>query len=234
VDHFHFDRQGRWRPLRTTQYVQYFFFFRRLFVQTAASVVEKCRPSQVNPPQQGKGCLTLLNQQATNPTHAAVAFRREFESRMPRNEPGLVIRVRGRLTQKRKKARSRPSLARAVFAFFLLCAFGFQSYVTQTHIHFSDSLDAGTTASSEKAGNFSAAKLVSAHKQNKQNVPAKDDPANCPICQQMAVAGAFVTPAASILALPTRTGSSAPPSGVVHLASSQSSHNWQGRAPPVV
>ena len=141
------------------------------------------------------------------------------------------MRVRGRQTQKRKKAQSRPSLARAVFAFFLLCAFGLQSHVTQTHIHFSAASDARAAAGFEKPGNLAAAKFDSSHK---QNVPAKDDPANCPICQQMAVAGAFVTPAASTLALPTLDGTFAPPSGAVHLATSQSSHNWQGRAPPVV
>jgi hypothetical protein len=144
------------------------------------------------------------------------------------------MRVRARQTQKRKKAQPRPSLARAVFAFFLLCAFGLQSYVTQTHIHISATSDARTTAGFEKPGKLAVAKLDSAHKQNKQGVPSKDDPANCPICQQMAVAGAFVTPAASVLALPTIAGSFAPPSGEVHLAASQSSHNWQGRAPPVV
>jgi hypothetical protein len=124
------------------------------------------------------------------------------------------------------KARNRysaPTLAgwRRALVFMVLTAFVLQSYIVQTHIHFAPSDLA------QLAGD-SAAKSAPHH----DNFPANDDPANCPICQEILHSGHFVTPAAAALLLPTLAVSTIAlvdrPLPVV----SAPSHSWRGRAPP--
>jgi len=103
-----------------------------------------------------------------------------------------------------------------VYAF--LAAFTLQSFVVQTHIHFApDALEhaaAGTTHDGH------------------DRYPPGDDPANCPICQEMLHTGQFITPFAQSLLPPTFAVSTiAIVDSAFHFISAPS-HSWRGRAPP--
>ena len=105
---------------------------------------------------------------------------------------------------------------RLVLVYAAILAFAFQSYVIQTHIHF-----APTTA------------LASDHQSGHHDkVPANDDPANCPICQEILHSGQFITPAAQFLLLPAFAVSTITivDRALPHIFAP--SHNWRGRAPP--
>jgi hypothetical protein len=99
----------------------------------------------------------------------------------------------------------------------VLAAFVLQSFVIQTHIHFAPAVLAQLTGKSDS---------------HHDHWPANDDPANCPICQELLHSGQFVTPAAQFLLPPTLAVSTI---AVVDEALPfvfAPSHNWQGRAPP--
>jgi len=106
-----------------------------------------------------------------------------------------------------------------------LLAFGLQSYVTQTHIHFEPRIAALFDG---------GAKAASAGKhQDRDRYPANEDPANCPLCQEMLYAGHYVAPTAIALWLPTLSISTI---AIVVRAPSHFdavSHIWHGRAPPL-
>jgi hypothetical protein len=117
---------------------------------------------------------------------------------------------------------------RLLFA-LMIVSFCVQSYVTQTHIHLPPSLEAGIP----KAIPGSVA--VGAADQNRHDrYPANEDPANCPLCQEMVYAGHYIAPAAIAFLLP--------PLGTPVVATVRctfaciyaTSHSWQGRAPPAV
>jgi hypothetical protein len=99
-----------------------------------------------------------------------------------------------------------------------MLAFALQSYVLQTHIHF-----APATALADTSG-------ANGHH---DKYPANDDPANCPICQEILHhGGQFITPSAQFLLPPTLAVSTI---AVVDQALSHilaPSHSWRGRAPP--
>ncbi len=107
----------------------------------------------------------------------------------------------------------RGSVARLLVALLLMVTFSLQSYLTQTHIHFAPQL---------------------AQKQAPGKLPAKDDPANCPICQEMIQAGHFVTPAAATLLLPSAQVSVIEIAAPVAVIAQAASHAWRSRAPPQV
>ena len=96
-------------------------------------------------------------------------------------------------------------------------AFAFQSYVVQTHIHF-----APETA------------IAGAHGANGHHdkYPANDDPANCPICQEILHSGQFITPAVQFVLPPSLAVSTIAvvDQALPHIFTP--SHSWRGRAPP--
>ncbi|HEY0107018.1 MAG TPA: DUF2946 family protein [Rhizomicrobium sp.] len=101
-----------------------------------------------------------------------------------------------------------------------LIAFTLQSFATQTHIHIQP---AGAPVAVDVFDGVPA----------KGKVPAKNDEANCPLCQAFASAGHFVTPAVAATLLPTFSISIiALVFRASHLAPAVS-HNWHGRAPPL-
>jgi len=113
------------------------------------------------------------------------------------------------------------SLARAfpeLFAFLLLLGFVVQGSAIQTHLHFTQRPGSSLIASSNRAAPASKTD--------------KDDPANCPLCQAAAMAGAYVLPSAAVLP--------PPPVAVLWIARTTmaafdlltSAHSWQSRAPP--
>jgi len=105
-----------------------------------------------------------------------------------------------------------------------MLTFALQAQLTQAHIHFAPDFGG---AISKSDGNSTAAKTPS-----KKNLPANNDPANCPICQAALHGGQFLSPSAVALALPGEAITIVPL--VVDIVTSREtlSHSWQGRAPP--
>ena len=118
----------------------------------------------------------------------------------------------------RSKAQSGMTLRRFVTLAALL-AFTFQCILVQSHVHgpaFAPSLDHSVK--------ISAPALPAG--------PDNDDPANCPLCQEMLHAGSYVTPTAVTITLPVTVVRIAAPIPVLLLRLFAPSHDWQGRAPP--
>lgn len=108
-------------------------------------------------------------------------------------------------------------------AFALLAAFLLQSFVVQTHIHFTPQISARLAQFAEAHGRPA---------DHHDKFPGSEDPANCPICQEILHSGQFVTPAAQLLLPPSFAVSTI---AVVDKALPfifAPSHNWHGRAPP--
>jgi hypothetical protein len=127
----------------------------------------------------------------------------------------------------RRRAGNSP--ARLAVTLLALLAFALQSYVTQTHIHHASSAAFGLTFESTAHPEDAAAKTPG-HSQDKY--PANEDPSNCPLCQEILHAGAFVAPATLALFAPALSVSViaiAPETAIVVRAVS---HDWRGRAPP--
>jgi hypothetical protein len=106
---------------------------------------------------------------------------------------------------------------RLVLVWLALTAFAVQTYLVQTHIHFSP---AALTQLAEKSGG------------HHDRWPANDDPANCPICQELLHSGQFVTPSAQFLLPPTLAVSTIALVDEALPLVFAPSHSWQGRAPP--
>jgi len=121
------------------------------------------------------------------------------------------------------KRHSAPTLTgwRRALVYAVLVAFALQTYIVQTHIHFAPA------ALSQLAGGHEAVPQGSHDK-----YPANDDPANCPICQEILHSGQYLTPSAAALLLPTLAVSTIAmvDKALPHL--SAPSHSWRGRAPP--
>ncbi len=121
------------------------------------------------------------------------------------------------------------SWSRLAITFFALIAFVVQSGVTQTHIHFpagsGGAITAGYAASpvDTKAGTS----------QDRGQHPANNDPDNCPLCQQILLSGAFITPSLAVLVLPSEVALSILRAPAATAVLQPQSHNWQGRAPPL-
>lgn len=113
---------------------------------------------------------------------------------------------------------------RQALIFLALIAFAFQGYVVQTHIHFAP----GTFAATDGDEHAVSGKTSDHH----DKLPPNENPANCPICQEMLAYGQFVTPSAQALLPPTIAVSTI---AIVETALPfifAPSHSWRGRAPP--
>ena len=106
-----------------------------------------------------------------------------------------------------------------VLVFLLLLGFVAQSSVVQSHVHFLGGGSALAAAPGPSHANAAS--------------PGKgDSPADCPLCQEAAMAGAYVLPAVPIL--------SPPPAPVIWTAVAEIAAyslaaaplGWQSRAPP--
>lgn len=121
------------------------------------------------------------------------------------------------------------SWSRLAITFMALFAFVIQGGVTQTHIHFP----------SEAGGSIAAGSAVftvdakSGPAQDRGQHPAKDDPDNCPLCQQILLSGAFLTPSLAVLQLPSEVALSILRAPAAIAVLQPQSHSWHGRAPPL-
>jgi hypothetical protein len=98
---------------------------------------------------------------------------------------------------------------------FLLLAFGFQSYIAQTHIH-----------------DVSATTPAAIHHLGHSKLPVQNSPLDCSFCQMMTQADSFLIPDA-LLVLATPEGMTmAAPHYRLAKTSAGAKHDWQSRAPP--
>ena len=115
--------------------------------------------------------------------------------------------------------------ARLAITLFALLAFTLQTFVMQTHIHGMARVGiAPATLALDKSA---------AQGQRPDKFPAGNDPANCPICQEILHTGYYVTPSAAALPLPTVAVSIAPTVIDVMTVVAAHSHSWKSRAPPL-
>jgi hypothetical protein len=101
----------------------------------------------------------------------------------------------------------------------MLLVFTYQCILVQSHVH-------GPQAAP------SASHVVKVSAPRLPAGPDNDDPANCPLCQEMLHAGSYVTPTAITITLPFTVATIAAPIPVLLLRLFAPSHAWQGRAPP--
>ena len=107
--------------------------------------------------------------------------------------------------------------------FVLALVFFAQSYFVQSHVHVPSPITI--------AGTHGA--LTPAQVQPPDRSPQDNDPANCPLCQADMLSGAYLLPLVPVL-LPLLAYVSAE---IEHKTArwrlAETSHNWQGRAPPL-
>ena len=102
-----------------------------------------------------------------------------------------------------------------------LLAFLWQSFVVQTHIY-SHFVQVSASAANE---------THNAHDANNPATPQR--PANCPMCQELAQAGAYLLPAAILFSAPPSETNIAHIVSALHSVLARASHAWQSRAPPL-
>jgi hypothetical protein len=120
----------------------------------------------------------------------------------------------------RLRSSARPGW-RIALAYLAILAVAFQSYIVQTHIHLTPG-DAARLAGT----------AVTHGQDSHDKYPASDDPANCPICQEILHSGQFVTPAAQMLLPPALAVSTIAVVDTPLAIALAPSHSWRGRAPP--
>jgi hypothetical protein len=139
----------------------------------------------------------------------------------------------------RVRTKRKASAWRLSFTLVAILAFAISSFVTQTHVHHAR----GEHAFAAKAVDTQLANLLAdghsldakaTKPEPKDPYTPNEDPANCPLCQELLHAGHYVAPAALLLFTPT-----AAPLGTVvffHTAILGTRHisGWRSRAPPLV
>lgn len=121
-------------------------------------------------------------------------------------------------------ARRRKGMGAGWFATLMavLVAFSWQSFVTQTHQHYSPG-----TASSVAPATADGADPSRPDRQSPGDLPA-----NCAICREIAHAGPVMLPAPIVLDAPAPATAWRAVTGLLEETLVQRSHAWQSRAPP--
>ena len=114
----------------------------------------------------------------------------------------------------------RASPARRFVVFIAALAFALQSYITQTHIH---------DASQGLGG---AVKIAATQSPAQGKAPLHDGRTDCPFCQAVIHAGAFVAAATPLLYLPFTLVETVALIFTARATSDAAAHDWQSRAPP--
>jgi hypothetical protein len=112
-----------------------------------------------------------------------------------------------------------------------LAAFSLQGYVTQTHIHVTTAAQA---AAASRGGSKIAAKDAKTDPRStpRDRYPSNQDPANCPLCQEIVHAGHYVAPSAVAFFLPSQSLSIVPLLTTASAPHEPAGYSWQSRAPP--
>lgn len=113
---------------------------------------------------------------------------------------------------------------RQAIASLTLVLFAFQSYLTQSHVHL---LRQDAPAASIQATDPGA---VPARDRGK--LPPAGDPATCPICLDMVLAGHFTAPGIFVLPMPAQIATTIAAAIAIPAFVAAVSHIWRGRAPP--
>lgn len=103
----------------------------------------------------------------------------------------------------------------------LLFAFSWQSFVAQTHRHWEPSAAAAGISAD------SGAAWAKAGRQ-----PPSDQPSDCPICREVAHAGAYLLPPPVALDIPMPAASWRAVAALLSPALVRRTHGWRSRAPP--
>jgi hypothetical protein len=117
-----------------------------------------------------------------------------------------------------------------LIALAVTIAFAFQSYVTQTHIH----IPQPGAGFAKLLGNASSVGKIDSEDRGKDPFPAQDDPAKCPLCQEIAHSGAYISPVAAASILPAESVSVVALVKIATVLIRTTSFIWQTRAPPRV
>jgi hypothetical protein len=171
--------------------------------------------------------LIVKTTPAARREYAVICRSRDFGFAIPVH--WCVVRAMRRVNT-RVSVRKRPRFAATrLLMLVTLLAFAVQTYLTQTHIHLANEGQIPRVHGQLVLGKAS----IGAPLERRDRYPANEDPANCPLCQELIHAGQFVTPVASVLLLPTlpptvieRAVQYAP---LIHAIT----HMWRGRAPPL-
>ena len=118
---------------------------------------------------------------------------------------------------------ARPGSARFALALVAGLAFFVQSFITQTHVHAAPVAGKATVSVAIHDG------VV---QKKRDPYPANEDPANCPLCQEVAHAGQYVSPAFALLVQPSERIAHVVPIPPTHATEFILSHAWRSRAPP--
>ena len=102
-----------------------------------------------------------------------------------------------------------------------LMAFSWQSFATQTHLH----IYPGTRSVATAAGVVVSSQLTTGRSPT-------DEPANCPICQEMAHAGHYLLPTPIAFVAPQTSAPWLVVTPTVALLLRQPPRPWNSRAPP--
>jgi hypothetical protein len=119
-----------------------------------------------------------------------------------------------------------------------LVALAAQTLVVQTHIHIpqtagkSQSISLLALAATALTETRHAAGDVCTTGVTRDRYPINEDPANCPLCQEVAHSGQFVQSVAVLASLPFSVAVSFIVFDQVLPSFFTVSHIWQGRAPP--
>ena len=131
-----------------------------------------------------------------------------------------------------------PDLHRTLLLLLAFVALATQTLVVQTHIHIpqaagkSQSISLLTLAAAALAEKPHAAGDVCTTGIPRDKYPINEDPANCPLCQEVAHSGQFVHSAAILASLPVSVTVNFIVFDQVLPSLCTVSHIWQGRAPP--
>ena len=142
-----------------------------------------------------------------------------------------VVRKMRRVMKAKLRAAGSSRLALSRFVMLVtLIAFSVQTYLTQTHIHIASESRSALTL--ETVADMTKA-LTGAPAAPKDKYPPNEDPANCPLCQELIHSGQFVTPAAAAILLPSLSVSVIDLVASVPTLTRAVTHIWRGRAPPL-
>jgi len=132
----------------------------------------------------------------------------------------------------RRSVRTAPAVWVRIALILTIATFTLQSFVTQTHVHFAPAVASAFADVAGAKGSSAADHRQARPSDGRRPGPTDDDPANCPLCQEILYAGNFVAPADIALLPPALAVSTIAPAtpAVVHVWAI--SHSWQGRAPP--
>lgn len=132
-------------------------------------------------------------------------------------------RREGNGTQQRHGWRAPARLGRLAFLLAVLTAFSWQSFVAQTHQH--PGLDPASAAIATRTAD--AAPGVSGAQS------PFDQPASCPICREIAHAGAYLLPTPVTFDAPAPVAFWRADAPSFRPVLAKRSHAWQSRAPPL-